>query len=102
MVHRKPCHHRIEGAVRKWQLGGIAFAEGDVFNPGLGAALRRLFQHLGRQVERHHLTGGFCDRRTQDARTAGDVEYRSPDSLAQRRDEAVSYTHLTLPTIYSV
>jgi hypothetical protein len=41
---------------------------------GLGAAPPRFLQHL-REIERHHVAGGFRHRSTQDARTAGDVEH---------------------------
>ena len=51
--------------VRKRQLGGIAFAESDIVEPGRGAALRGLRQHLRREIERHHLAGGLCDRGTE-------------------------------------
>jgi hypothetical protein len=89
MVHRGPRHDGIESQIGKRQFGSIAFAEDDVVNPGLGAALRRLLQHLRGEVERHYLPGGFCNRRTQDARTAGDVKHRSLDSFAQRRHETL-------------
>jgi hypothetical protein len=89
MMHREPRHHGIESRVRKWQLGGRAFAERDVAKPGLGATPRRRLQHLGRQIERHHLARRFRDRSTEDAWAAGDVEHRPTRRLAQGVDKAL-------------
>jgi hypothetical protein len=83
MVHREPRHHGIESRIRKWQISGIAFAKRDVINPCLQAALRRLLQHLRREIERHHVAGGPRNRGTQDAWTAGEVEHRLLRRLAQ-------------------
>ncbi len=83
MVHREPRHHGIESRIRKWQLRGIAFAKRDVVKAGLGAAMRRLLQHLRREIERHHIAGGLRNHGAQDARTAGDIEHRLLRRLAQ-------------------
>jgi hypothetical protein len=89
MMHREPRHHGIESRIGKWQLGRIAFAEGDVVNPGRGATLRRFLQHLRGKIERHHLARGFRDRGTENARTAGDVEDGALRRLAQGVDKTL-------------
>jgi len=89
MVHREPRHHGIEAGVGKGQLDRIALAEGDVGKAGRGTALRRLFQHFRGEIERHYLARGCCDRRAEDAGTAGDVEHRALRRLVQRRDETL-------------
>ena len=89
MMHRQPRHYGVESAIAKRQLIGRALAEADVAEPGLAAALCRVLQHLRGEIESHHVPGGPCNRRTENARTAGDIEHRPPHRTAERIDKTL-------------